>query len=197
MHAVTWKPGTDSLYDPLFDHLRERHYRKTDHPLWKNYGKEHFEKECAALSIAFGDHGMPVFCASILGRDCWPPDTYRIINRYFATGFWDPASAPPDHENYDPNALYPVPSMSKENGALALSQMNWLKENTDYKMAFMSRENRYWQKWTIEQFRNHTGLEFKYNGNRYQVCAAPSDDSCFQRIIYQGPDELLEQWTYR
>jgi hypothetical protein len=196
MHAVTWRPGTDVLNDSLFDHLREKHYRKTDHPLWKNYARDHFYNECLALSMVFGDHGLPVFCASILGRDCWPADTYRIVNRYFATGLWCPTKLPVNF-NLPEEAVGPVKTMAKENGGIVQSQIDWLKENTNYKMFFMSRENNYWQKWTADQFNEQIGVKFKYNNNYYQVCNNPSDSSCFQRIIYNGPDELLEQWVYR
>lgn len=194
MQAVTWRQGTDALLDPLFDHLRERQYRDHNHPLWKNYNKEHFEKECLALSIAFGDHGMPVFCGSILGRDCWPKNTYRIINRFFTTGWFNPKEFF-SGESVDTSQAAPIDTLALEQGELLKSQISWLKENVECDMVFVSRESKYWQKWTVDQYKKLFDLEFEYDHYRYQVCTAPEDDSCFQRIIYQGPKQLLEEWN--
>ena len=82
-------------------------------------------------------------------------------------------------------------------GVLVKNQIEWLKENTDVDMVFISRESNYWQKWTVNRYTEQFGVDFKFNKNRYQVCATPDDDSCFQRIIYQGPDELLGQWNHK
>lgn len=196
MWALTWRPGTDDLYDPLFEHLRERHYRDQTHPLWKNYNREHFQQECLAISIAFGNHHMPVFCGSILKRDCWPKNTYRVINRFFATGFWCADGIDQDKvANWTPEQVAPIDKLALEQGELLKSQINWLKENVECDMVFVSRESKYWQQWTVDQYRDQFGLEFKYDRHQYQVCSTPNDDSCFQRIIYQGPDELLNTWN--
>jgi hypothetical protein len=100
-------------------------------------------------------------------------------------------------ENWTANQAAPIDRLAEEQGVLLKSQIDWLKENTDVKMTFISRENKYWQQWTVDQYQDHFGLEFKYNKNRYQVCATPDDDSCFQRIIYQGPEELLSNWNHK
>lgn len=194
MKAVTWRPGSDDLYDPLFHYLRERCYRDRSHPLWNNYNKEHFQTECLALSIVFGDHGFPVFCGSILSRDCWPKNAYRIINRFFATNMWATSKKIATCAN---GQVVPIDQLAEEQGVLLESQINWLKQNTDVELMFISRESSYWQQWIVDCYRKQFNLEFKYNKNRYQVCSTPHDDSCFQRIIYQGSDELLEHWNHK
>jgi len=181
MHAITWRPGTDTLWDPLFDHLRERHYRNHDHPLWKNYNRDHFFNECIALTIAFDENEWPILCGSILGRECWPKNTYRIINRLWSV-----------HQSDGPiKNLHPVGEI------LLKSQINWLKENVEYDMVFISREAKHWQQWTVDQYRNNYGLDFEFDDHQYLVCNNPTDDSCWQRIIYQGDASLLEQWSRR
>lgn len=179
MRAITWRPGSDSLYDPLFEHLRELNYRKKDHPLWQNYNQEHFYNECLALTIAFNQHNIPVLCGSILNRDCWPPNVYRIINRLWSV--WQGEG--------------PIRNLMPEGEHLLRSQIEWLQENTDVELIFISREAPNWQQWTVDQYKNNYNLEFDYDHYRYQVCATPNDDSCFQRIIYQGNENLLKQWA--
>ena len=179
MHTITWRPGTDTLWDPLFDHLRERQYRDHEHPLSKNYNKDHFINECAALSIAFDENWMPYYCGSILKRDCWPEHTYRVVNR-----FWSVQHNPVPIKDYSIVGL-----------ELLKSQINWLRENERCDLLFISREAKYWQKWTVKQFEKNEINNFKFDGHKYLVCNSPTDDSCWQRIIYQGKEELLEQWS--
>ena len=178
MYALTWRPGTDTLYDPLFDHLREKHFRKRDHPLWQNYNKKHFFDECIAITIAFDGNDMPVLGGSILGRDCWPKNVYRIINRLWSV---NPSEGP-------------IKNLHPAGGPLIRSQIEWIKNNYECEMVFISRESHNWQAWTIEQYKRLYDLNFEYDNYRYQVCSTPNNDSCFQRIIYQGNENLLESW---
>jgi hypothetical protein len=179
MHAITWRPGTDTLWDPLFEHLRERNYRNQDHPLWKNYNQDHFYNECLALTIAFNQYGMPVLCASILNRSCWPSNTYRIINRLWSVS----------------HSEGPIRNLMPEGEHLLRSQINWLKEHTEVELIFISREAPNWQQWTVDQYKHNYNLEFEYDHHRYQVCDNATDESCWQRIVYQGNQNLLEQWS--
>ena len=179
MYAVTWRPGTDSLYDPLFDHLRERQYRDHDHPLWKNYNQEHFIKECLALTIAFNEYNLPVLCSSVLSRACWPKQTYRILNRLWAVS----------------HSVSPIKNLMPEGSALLKSQINWLKENTNVELVFISRDTANWQQWTVKQYQKNYELDFEFDDYKYQVCNDACDDTCWQRIVYQGNKELLTSWS--
>ena len=130
------------------------------------------------MSIAFrGD--MPVLCGSVLKRSCWPPGTYRIINRVWSTGR---------------RAGY-IKNLMSETGPLLHSQIDWIRANDpNYQMVFVSRETKHWQKWTIDQLSTY-GLDFKIDPYLYQVCDNATDASCWQRIIYIGDHELLKQWN--
>ncbi len=179
MKAITWKPGTDTLYDPLFDYLREKHFRDHSHPLWQNYNRNHFFKECAAISIVFNEDNWPILCSSVLSRDCWPKNTFRILNRLWSVF---PSEGP-------------IKNLHPTGGPLIRSQIEWIKNNYECEMVFISRESHNWQAWTIEQYKRLYDLDFDYDNYRYQVCSTPNDDSCFQRIIYQGNKNLLGEWT--
>lgn len=181
MHAITWQPGTDTLLDPLFDFHREMHFRKQDHPLWKNYNRSHFFEECVAISLAFNEHNIPVLGSSILKRDCWPNNVYRILNRLWAM-------------NPHPS---PIKDLHPSGGPILRSQIDWLKKNYEYDLVFISRESSYWQEWTVNQYKRLYDLEFEYDTKLYQVCDNPVDDSCWQRIIYQGNKERLTQWSQK
>ena len=180
--AITWKPGTDILWDPLFDHLRELHYQDHSHPLWKNYNRPHFFDECTAITIAFDGTGRPVICSSILKRDCWPDNTYRILNRLWSIFRTDD----------------PIKKLHPSGSCILRSQIDWLNENTPKcDLVFISREAKYWQNWTVNQYRDNYDLNFEFDDYQYLVCNNPSDDSCWQRIIYQGDKQLLDQWSRR
>jgi hypothetical protein len=179
MNAITWKPGTDSLYDPLFDYLRELHYRDKTHHLWSNYNREHFINEAAALSIVFDSDGNPTHCASVLKRSCWPDKVYRILNRLWRV------------DRYDG----PIKNIDSNGGLLMKSQLEWLKANTDCELAFVSRESKHFQKWLIDQCRTNYELNFEHDDYLYLTCPNPGDTSCWQRIIYQGNNSLLESWS--
>jgi hypothetical protein len=89
----------------------------------------------------------------------------------------------------------PIKDYSTVGLELLKSQINWLNENERCDLLFISREAKYWQKWTVGQFEKNEIHDFKFDGHKYLVCNSPTDDSCWQRIIYQGKEELLEQWS--
>jgi hypothetical protein len=178
--AVTWTPGTNQELDILFDTLREVQYQDKSHRLWKNYGLDSF-KFAVALSIVFDDNGQPEACSSIASRECWPANTYRISNRHWKCN----------------NKLAILKSMTPGYAAIMKSQIEWLENNTSYKMYFVSRETSNWMKWGIEQFATHVHVTLRTNNNKYLTCPNECDDSCWQHIIYSGDETILEQWQHR
>ena len=177
MHTVTWKPNTLPEYDKLFETLRSQHYQNQEHPLWQNYSAEHFQNECSALSIGFNNNGDPEFCGSILSRTCWPSRVYRILNRYWKI-----------------NQVGLLVEPSLVSGNILDSQIRWVFNNTDCELVFISRENKYWQRWGAKKFMEKFNLEFKYNANRYLTCDNTEYEGCWQRIIYYGNEKLLDTW---
>ena len=178
MHCEIWVPGTRTDLDALFDHLRKQRYRDTDHPLWKNYAKEEFSK-CTILSIVFDSKGNPEFCSSVIQRDCWPKDAYRLINRVWKI-------------NPTPG---PIKQLKPSGGVMLHSQIEWLKQHTDCRLVFVSRKGPLWQRFAINQYKKYFDLEFKTDAYKYCTCETPNDESCWQHIIYQGDESVLANWT--
>ena len=176
MYTKTWKFGTDPNLDQLFESLRDKQYQDRNHPLWYNYSPTSFN-ESEVVSINFVNE-QPFFCSSILKRDCWPLNVYRILNR-----LWKPA----------PRAVA-ISRLSPGLGSMLHSQLDWLRENTDFKLAFVSRDSDNWQKFFLENFKNYFNLNFKMDNYKYLTCSNPEDQSCWQKIIYYGDDTLLTQW---
>lgn len=176
MRTETWIPGTNSELDQLFESLRQEQYNDHSHALWKNYSSDAFA-ECDAVSINFVNN-KPFFCSGILKRDCWPANTYRILNR-----LWKPAPR-----------LQILRRISPGLGSMIHSQLAWLKANTNHKLAFISRETDNWQEFTLDNFRTHFDLDFKMDHHKYLTCSNEHDDSCWQKIIYDGNTELLNEW---
>ena len=177
MKTTTWVPGTDVALDQLFDDLREQQYRDRSHRLWKNYSKENFNS-AVALTICFNDLGEPEMCSSISSRECWPSGAYRILNR-----LWK-------HSN---KIAYPR-VMSNSFGSSALSQIDWLKNNADCQLYFVSRQTDNWEQWCINNFLDRFNLEFKTDNYKYLTCPNEYDSTCWQKIIYHGDESLLTQW---
>jgi len=176
MYTKTWQYGTDSVLDSLFEKLRATQYADHSHSLWRNYSAGAFT-ECAAISINFVNE-EPFFCSSILKRECWPDKTYRILNR-----LWKPAQR-----------LKSLPRLSPGLGSMIHSQLTWLNENTNCKLAFISRETNNWQNFLIDNFKKHFSLEFKMDNYKYLTCNNASDTNCWQKIIYYGDETVLTQW---
>lgn len=181
MYAETWRPGTNAELDNLFDEIREKFYRAQQHPLWENYNAKHFQS-CEALTISFDNNNYPYLAASILKRSCWPPRAYRILNRFWSNKM----------------SVGSIKNLPQEKGLLLKSQIQWLKDNTDSELHFISRSSKYWQKWSADQYEHNFGLgTFYYDNYKYLVCDNCADDSCWQTIVYQGNSELLKQWQKR
>jgi len=178
MKTITWVPGTDAVHDELFDQLREQHYNDHSHRLWQNYSRKEFDFICpVALTIYFDDDNIPEVCSSISERDCWPKSAYRIHNRVWKCN----------------NKKQFLRRVSPSMGYSAKSQIEWLKENTDCKLYFISRQTNNWDEWMIEHFKEYD-IHFKTDNYMYLTCPNECDDTCWQRIIYSGDESLLEQW---
>jgi hypothetical protein len=176
MRVITWVPGSNREYDELFEELRAKHYADTSHRLWRNYNKEIFT-EVAALTIYFDDDNNPEVCSSTTQRDCWPNDVYRIHNRVWKC-------------NNKKQFLHKVsPSM----GHSASSQIEWLENNTNCQLYFISRQTDNWNDWMIQHFKEYK-INFSTDNYMYLTCPNECDDTCWQRIIYSGNESLLEQW---
>jgi hypothetical protein len=176
----TFRPGTNPELDNLFNKLRQERFEDKSHRLWNNYGPEIIE-EATALTIVFNQNGEPEICGSIVQRNCWPDKTYRIYNRT-----WKCANK----QTY-------LKTMSPAMAELGKSQISWLKENVDCELYFISRETPNWQNWMINTFDKDHNMEFKKNDHFYLTCSCECDDSCWQRIIYNGNESLLESWKHR
>lgn len=179
METVTWEPGTNKTLDRLFDTLRRQQYQDRNHRLWKNYSRENFSFS-VALTICFNDSGDPEMCSTIAGRECWPTGVFRILNR-----LWK-------HSN---KIVYPR-VMSPSFAESAKSQISWLEKNVDLKLHFISRQTDNWEKWVIDNFSIYN-LSFKTDNYKYLTCPNECDETCWQKIIYNGDDQLLEQWKRR
>jgi hypothetical protein len=177
IHTRTWIPGSDTQLDILFETLRSQQYNNKKDPLWKNYEANIFP-QCTALSIAFKDD-IPEICGSIMIRDCWPVNTYRILNRMWKCS----------------PRLAMLKKMSPTIASMVKDQMAWLSANTDMELVFISREAENWQSFTMNTLQKDYGLEFKTDNYRYQTCAVALDATCWQHIIYRGNQSLLSQWN--
>jgi hypothetical protein len=177
MHTVTWRPGQNTELDLIYDHLREQQYQDRSQRLWKNYSKDSFS-HAVALTIHFDDNNIPELCSSITARDCWPNSAYRILSR-----LWK-------HSN---KISYPR-VMSPSFGMTAKSQIDWLSKNTDCRLYFISRQTANWEDWCIRQFQKEFNLSFTNGTYKYLTCPNECDDTCWQTIIYNGNEDLLNQW---
>ena len=180
MQTITWAPGTNSKMDQLFDQLREQQYNDRSHRLWKNYSKDSFDF-AVALTICFNDNGEPEMCSSIASRDCWPAGAYRILNR-----LWK-------HSNKIKFPRIMSPSFADS----AKSQIAWLENNTNCKLYFISRQTDNWEEWVINNFQEVYGVSFKTDNYKYLTCPNECDDTCWQKIIYNGNEQLLSQWKQK
>ena len=180
MNTITWAPGTDLKMDQLFDQLREQQYDDRSHRLWKNYSKDSFEF-AVALTICFNDDGEPEMCSSIASRDCWPVNAYRILNR-----LWK-------HSNKIKFPMIMSPSFAES----AKSQIAWLSTNTTCELYFISRQTDNWEEWVIKNFQKVYGVSFKTDNYKYLTCPNECDDTCWQKIIYNGNEQLLSRWKQK
>jgi hypothetical protein len=82
-------------------------------------------------------------------------------------------------------------------GVVANSQHEWLLQNTNCELIFISRQTTNWEEWMIRHFNKDFGFNFETDKYCYLTCPNESDDSCWQKIIYSGNRELLEIWNRR
>jgi hypothetical protein len=177
MKTITWSPGTNPELDQLFDSLRNKQYQDRNHRLWENYSKDSF-KFAVALTICFNDNGVPEMCSSIASRDCWPRNTYRILNR-----LWK-------HSN---KIKYPK-VMSPSFAESAKSQIDWLDKNADCDLYFISRQTDNWEQWVIRNFKEVYNVSFETDKYKYLTCPNECDETCWQNIIYHGDTSVLDRW---
>jgi hypothetical protein len=183
MNTITWTPGTNLELDKLYDRLRESQFKNIEHRLYKNYSKENFSF-AVALTIHFNHAGDPELCSSIASRNCWPTHAYRILNRLWKV------------QNLRIDDGGRPTTMSSGWGSNVASQIKWLIENTNYQLYFLSRETPNWERYSIKQFAN-LGIHFKAGKSLFLTCPNECDTSCWQRIIYNGNEALLDQWKHR
>ncbi len=177
MKTVTWSPGTNNELDQLFDVLREQQYQNRSHRLWENYSSD-FLKYSIALTICFDKDNNPEMCSSIASRDCWPVGVYRILNR-----LWK-------HSNKVAFPRVMSPSFAES----AKSQIEWLANNTASKLHFISRQTDNWESWVIKNFCDIYAVNFQTDNYKYLTCPNECDNTCWQKIIYNGDPEILTQW---
>lgn len=174
-----WTPGSNTYLDELFENLRKHQRNNSTDPLASNYNKDIFERS-VALSIAFDENGEPTHCSSIISRDCWPDNVYRILNRMWKI------------------KRIPITKFVSPQICLMVSeQVKWLENNTSAKLVFVSRQYNHWQNMLIRDFEQYSGLTFNTNSNKYITCPNSHDDNCWQHIIYHGDKSLLECWKHR
>jgi hypothetical protein len=176
MKAITWAPGTNKKMDVLFEDLRQRQYSDKSHRYWSNYGPD-FYNFSIALTIHFNDENIPEMCSSIASRNCWPTGVYRILNRA-----WKNINRAPRTKISEGMAL------------TVKSQISWLEENTDLKLYFISRQTEHWMFWVAEKFNQQYNLKFNISPTKYLTCPNECDESCWQYIIYNGNQKILDQW---
>jgi hypothetical protein len=177
MKAITWVPGTNEDLDKEFDFLRSIQYNNRNHRLWKNYSSSEFNN-AAALTMCWNDRGEVEMCSSIAQRSVWPKYAYRILNR-----LWK-----------NTNKITFPRIMSPSFAETAKSQITWLKENTDCKLFFISRQTENWEDWVIKNFKEIYGITFKKDNYKYLTCSNECDSTCWQKIIYNGDEKLLTLW---
>ena len=87
--------------------------------------------------------------------------------------------------------------MSPSFAESAKSQISWLKENTDSRLHFISRQTDNWESWVMRNFQEVYNISFRTDNYKYLTCPNECDDTCWQKIIYNGDPEILTQWKRR
>lgn len=173
--AITWT--VDPVLDAIYEDLRKKHYVKIGHRLYKNYSKDHLA-EVSAKTIYWGHSGEPEIVCSILARPCWPDNTYRILNR-----LWKPEML-----------TGPIFDISEGFAKILEDQTSWC-ELRGAKGIFMSREgDGRWQRWANAKLTKMTGIQFYMPGDKFLTCNNEDDDSCWQRILFNGDVATLDDW---
>jgi hypothetical protein len=178
MKSITWKPGTIKELDEEFDYLRNIQYSNKSHRLWKNYAPENFAGN-VALTIYWNEDGEAELCSSIAQRPCWPNKTYRILNRTWKHS----------------NRLNIAPkTMSHCFVSVINSQISWLDLNTDCELYFISRQTKNWEDLFIKKLKRGCNLSFKTDKYKYLTCSLETESTCWQKIIFNGNESLLNLW---
>jgi hypothetical protein len=180
MKSITWKPGSNKELDSLFNQCRLEQYTDRTHRLWENYSVDMY-KDAVALTICFNDQDYPEMCSTIAVKNCWPVGCYRILNR-----LWK-------HSNKIKFPRVMSPSFAES----AKSQIAWLAQNTNCELYFISRQTDNWEEWVIKNFQEVYGVGFKTDNYKYLTCPNECDDTCWQKIIYNGNEQLLTQWKQK
>lgn len=179
MNTITWKPGSDTKLDDLFDSLREKQHQDRSHRLWKNYSLEYWnDAGIIANTICFDKNNTPEVCSTISSRPCWPVGVFRIYNRTWKCS----------------NKKQFLRTVTPAMALAGKSQIEWLETYVNSELYFISRETDNWQEWMINSFYNTHAMEFKMDNYLYLTCPNDCDNSCWQKIIYNGKEDLLKQW---
>jgi len=173
--VTTWT--VDPALDAIYEDLRKKHYINTGHRLYKNYSQNHIQ-EVSAKSIYWGHSGEPEIVSSILARPCWPEGTFRILNR-----LWKPKML-----------TNPIFDINEGFSKLIEDQISWC-ELRGAKGFFMSRQgNTAWREWAVDKLQQQTNLEFHLPDEKFLTCGDEDIDDCWQKIIYYGDLEQLDNW---
>jgi hypothetical protein len=176
--VTTWI--SDYNLDNVYEYYRQLQFENTQHRLYKNYSKDHVG-ELSAKSIYWGDDGEPKIICSILSRPCWPTNTYRILNR-----LWKPKLN-----------SGPVFDIDKGFGMLIQDQLDWCNKNCA-NAVFMSRQtDGKWQQWASNILTTMTGIKFYLPSEKFLTCNNESDQSCWQKIIFYGDINVLNNWSQK
>jgi hypothetical protein len=179
MYTKLWIPGTDNELDDLFDMHRQIHHDDHSHRLYDNYAREAFA-EVSALSITF-ENDEPAMFGSILNRSCWPDNAYRICNRTWKAKEYRLVTG----SMHGPSLVF---------GEMITSHVEYVKQNLNWELIFISRQTDNWQRVAKTTFNRQLGLEFEYDKYKYLTCENDCDDSCWQYVLYMGNASLLENW---
>jgi len=178
MKVEIWRPGTNKEFDNLFEKFRVQQYQDKTHRYWENYSEKQFQN-CVAYSLYFNDFGEVEVCSSISKKNCWPDSVYRVMNRLWKVG---------------EKRQIILKSISDSTGHSTISQIKWLKENTDCKLYFISRQTDNWVKWLSYELNSKFGTDLRFDKYKYLTCPNETDSKCWQRIIYEGDETVLNQW---
>ena len=178
MTCLIWAPGTNQKLDQLFHELREQQYQNRQDPLWANYSEAAFQ-DCVALSVYFDSQGQAETCSSIAARTCWPVGAYRICNR-----LWKSANRRKGLKRGISTGVIET----------VRDQISWLRQNTGCRMVFISRQYSGWQQHLAQGFNVSVSTNFRYDKYHYLTCPDQDCETCWQRIIYDGDESLLETW---
>ncbi len=161
-----------------FDLAREELIREFPDKLVSNYTLENFNyNEQTAFSIGYKNNS-PFLFSTIFRRQWWPEGAYRILNRTWKLERQDHIS-----RGIDPIFRYMVED-----------QIDWLKSNTNYKAAFISREkNSRNTLFNVMDELNIGKYKFDFYDDRVWVCEG-SEEYCLQNILYTGDMKVFLKW---